>query len=141
MPQRDGICALGQAITLIMTNVVSCAFYDVRSTCDGSNAVVELPIQQLIAVMSVTREQLDFGVWKVIGHQQIVLDRELWPNEEFRERRWVGARIYDAAIAESLLDAFYGLIPWDAWKDPLYLDKLLAYPGRRPKHVLLTKPR
>jgi len=141
VPQRDGICSLGQVITLMMQNVVSCAFYDIRVDCEVSSSGSELPTSRLVSALSVSREQLDYGVWKIIGNQKVVLDEQLWPNEEFRANGWIGARIYDATIAESLLNAFYGLIPWDRYKDPEYLDKLLAYPDRRPKNVVLSRPR
>jgi hypothetical protein len=138
--QRDGVCSIGQVIELIMKNVVSCAFYDIRIPCDKSTgATFDLRVGQLIAVISVTREQLDFGKWRVVGHHAVSIDPELWPNEEFRSERWVGAKIYDAAIAEELLDAFNGLVPWDDWHDPEYLDKLLVSPERKPKHVLRKK--
>ena len=138
--QLDEMCSLGQVLTLMMPNVVSCAFFDIRLSCDEANGAIELSLQQLNAVMSVTRERLDFGEWTIVGHQHVTLDRELWPNEEFRQNRWIGAKISDAGIAVSFLNAFYGLVPWDAWKDPQYFDKLLAFPGRRPKNVVLTRP-
>lgn len=134
--QRDGVCSLGRVIDIMMKNVVSCAFYDIRAKCGEKIEIEHLDVARLIALLSVTREQLDFGAWKVVGHSDEPVDRELWPNEEYRAQRWVGARIYDAAIVEDLLNAFNGLAPWDDWHDPEYLDKLLAAPDRKPKHVI-----
>jgi hypothetical protein len=36
----------------------------------------------------------------------------------------VGSTIYDAAIAEDFMNAFYALQPWDDWHNPDYLDEL-----------------
>jgi hypothetical protein len=139
IPQRDGVCSIGQVIDIVMTNVVSCAFFDLRLPCNTTIGQVELSISKLIAVLSVTREKLDFGGWTVVGHQDVNIDRALWPNEEFRGQQWVGAKVYDASIAEELLDAYNGLVAWDDWHDPEYLDKLLASPDRKPKHLLYKK--
>jgi hypothetical protein len=32
-------------------------------------------------------------------------------------------------------EAFRGLIPWDDWADPNYLDKLLISPDLKPKKL------
>lgn len=137
--QRDGLCSVGQVIELILKNVVSCAFYDIRMSCDKAVGPFELHIRHLIAALSVSREQLDFAKWKVVAHQPVVVDHELWPNEEFRAERWIGAKIYDASIVEKLLNAYNGLMPWDDWYDPEYLDKLLASPEKKPKHIVYKK--
>jgi hypothetical protein len=71
--QLDEMCSLGQVLTLMMPNVVSCAFFDIRLSCDGANGAIELSLQQLIAVMSVTRERLDFGEWTIVGHQHVTV--------------------------------------------------------------------
>ena len=125
-----------------MVNVVSCAFYDLRVPLeeDGTEPF-ELSIERLIATLSVTREQLDFGVWRIVGWQPVTIDRSVWPNENCRSQDWIGAKIFDAAIAEDLLEAYNGLAPWDDWKDPEYLDKLLVSPDRKPKHLVFkNKP-
>jgi len=138
--QRDGVCSIGQVLDMMMKNVVSCAFFDIRVPCSGGAITTyDLRVGHLIAILAVTREQLDFGKWRVIGHQDVAVDRNLWPNEEFRETKWVGASIHDASIAEELLAAYNGLVPWDDWHDPEYLDKLLTFPDRKPSRVIYKK--
>ncbi len=110
-----------------------------RISCETTEGPHNLPLEYLISILSVSREQLDFGKWKVVGHQPIAIDTELWPNEEFRSDRWVGAKIYDASIVEELLDAYNGLAPWDDWYDPDYLDKLLVSPEKKPAHIFYKK--
>lgn len=141
VPQSDGIGTVGQVLDRMMTNVVSCAFYDIRVPLDGATGPFDLDNDMMIAGLSVTIEQLDFGVWKVIGWQPVALAQKYWPNENTREQRWVGSETYDASVAEELLEAYNGLAPWDNWKDPNFLDSLLANPDRKPKHIILKKPR
>ena len=137
--QSDGLCTAGQVIEPVLKNVVSCAFYDIRTACDITATTLDLAIRHLVAVLSVSREKLDLGKWRIVGNQPVAIDRELWPNEEFRRDSWVGAKIYDAAIVEELLNAFNGLVAWDNFHDPTYLDKLLVAPDRKPKHVVYKR--
>lgn len=137
--QTDGVCTIGQVLSQIMKNVVSCAFYDIRVPCDAANPPYDLSDDRVIAALSVTKEQLEYGAWRVVGRQAVALPLQAWPNEDCRANDWVGARILDAAIAEDLLNAYNGLLPWDDWKDPEYLDKLLVNPDRKPKHLLYRR--
>ncbi|MEP6766323.1 MAG: hypothetical protein ABJB66_18570 [Gemmatimonadaceae bacterium] len=90
---------------MMMSNVASCAFFDTRVACNVANGTFELRSKHLIAVLAVSREQLDYGKWRVVGQQEVTLVKELWPNEEYRAEQWVGAKVHDASIAEELLNA------------------------------------
>jgi hypothetical protein len=139
VPQRDGVCTVGQVLDVMMKNVASVALYDVRIPCGDGAGRFDLKEESLIASLSVTRHLLDEGKWRVVGHQPISLDRAVWPNENTRDRLWVGSVTYDAEIAEELLDAYNGLAAWDDWADPTFLDTLLAALDRKPKHVYYKK--
>jgi len=134
--QRDRNWSIGQILDLMMPNVVTCAFYDIRSSGDNPIERIQLTPDRLISCVSVSREQLDNGKWKVIGHQQPAVGKDYWPNEKFRDCGWVGAKIYDAGIIEEFLDAFYGLVPWDDWHHPNYLDRFLVSPEKKPEHLV-----
>lgn len=139
VPQSDGVGTIGQVLDHMMTTVVSCAFYDIRVPLKVAQGPFDLDDDLIISGISVTREQLDFNVWKVIGWQPVALAKRFWPNENTRDQNWVGAEVYDAAVAEELLEAYNGLTAWDDWKDPNFLDTLLANPDRRPKNVVLKR--
>ena len=139
--QRDGNGSIGQILDVMLPNVVTCAFYDLRYSGSTHPQRIQLNQDPLISCVSVSREPLDDGSWKVIAHQQPAVCRDDWPNETFRDCGWVGAKIYDARIIEEFLDAFYGLTPWDDWHDPNYLDKLLISPEKKPKHLVFKKKR
>jgi hypothetical protein len=133
--QRDGLWSASQVLDRLMPNVVSCAFYDQRVS-DQGDLSLPLPSSALVALVSVTREGLDSGAWKVVGNAPIGVERRRWPNEQFRSVGWIGAKMYDAAIIEDFLNAFHGLAPWDDWKDPNYLDRLLVSPEKKPAHLI-----
>ncbi len=133
--QGDDQWSAGQILDQMMPNVVSCAFYDVR-VAQPEAVLLPLVPGALIAVASVTRDGLDSGTWKVVGNAPIGVERRLWPNEQFRNAGWIGAKIYDAGIVEEFFEAFHGLVPWDNWKDPNYLDRLLISPEKKPANLV-----
>jgi hypothetical protein len=138
--QLDGDKSLGQVIDVPMPNIASCLFFDVRMPGDQPPPeTVPLPEDDLIAALWTTPDLLDRGNWVVIGHQKPLVSGTARPNEEYRMAGWVGAKTYGAGIVEKFLDAYYGLRAWDDWYDPVYLDRLLISPAKRPANVILIR--
>lgn len=137
VPLKNGNYATGQILDLQMTNVVRVALYDepindlqqldVNSSCSPDN---------LISMVACSREQLDFGVWKIVGNKPIKILNKDYPNEQFKRKNWVGAIIYDAALLEDFFNSFYSLLPWDDWFNPNYLDQFLISLDKKPKKLL-----
>ncbi len=141
MPLKDGTFGSGQVLDLMMPNVVRCCFYDGKEK-DGSpkTKCVGLPFGNLIACLAVSREQLDWGNWVVVGcSSSDPMPKREWPNEQFRHKRWVGAKMYDANLAEDFLNAYHALEPWDDWANPDYLDSLLLPGVSRPDNLIFMK--
>jgi len=135
---KDGTYTTGQILDLQMKNVVRCAFFDER-IINQQEANVSCNVKNLISILATTREQLDFGIWKILGNKKIEILIDEYPNEQFRNNDWIGAKVYDAAVVEEFLDAFYALIPWDDWADPNYLDKLLLDKTKKPNKLIFIK--
>lgn len=135
---KDGTYTIGQILDLQMKNVVRCAFFDER-IINQQMANVSCNVKSLISILATTREQLDFGIWKILGNRKIEILIKDYPNEPFRKIDWIGAKVYDAAIVEEFLDAFYALVPWDEWADPNYLDKLLFDITKKPNKLIFIK--
>lgn len=135
---KDGTYTIGQILDLQMKNVVRCAFFDER-IINQQEANVSCNVKNLISILATTREQLDFGIWKILGNKKIEILIDQYPNEQFRNNDWIGAKVYDAAVVEEFLDAFYALIPWDDWADPNYLDKLLLDKTKKPNKLIFIK--
>ena len=135
---NDGTYINGQILDLQMKNVVRCALFNER---ENNIRPIELCCQQnnLISLIATTREQLDYGIWEIIGNKEIEINRVEYPNEQFRGNGWIGAKIYDASIIEEFVEAFYALTPWDNWADPNYLDKLLYDINLKPANIILSR--
>lgn len=135
---KDNSVVNGQILDLQMKNVVRCALFNERSK-SKTTLNNSCKLENLISLIATTREQLDFGVWEIIGSKEIAIDKNEFPNESFREVNWVGSKIYDASIVEEFADAFFALTPWNDWADPNYLDKLLCKIELKPDNLLLIK--
>jgi hypothetical protein len=136
----DGTFALGQAISMMMANVVYCALTDrsVSSIAAATSAVPTLTPKDVVARVALTREQLDYAAWPVVGVADPLAAVTHFTNERFAATRYVGATMYDAVVAQDFLAAFHALAPWDDWFDPDFLDAWLVSPDRKPA-VLLFK--
>jgi hypothetical protein len=134
----DGAECIGQIVgqEREVLNSVSCAFFDrrIHNKSDLEN-IQTLPPELVFAVLFVTRDLLDSGLWRVIGQFPVTLPRDYFPYEQLRASGYIGAKVIGSKNVNDFLNAFYGLMPWDDWKDPAYLDKLLISSGKKPAHL------
>jgi hypothetical protein len=117
---------------------VTCAFFDLRFEAKPDR-VIGLSKNHVIAVLKVTTNHFDRGTWDPVGTLPIVVPRENWPNERYAASGYVGAKSYTSPIAQTLMNAYFGLEPWDQYKDPSYLDSLLSSGRSRPVGVILER--
>lgn len=137
---KDNSRVIGQVLDLMMPNIVSVAFADIRLDDDSSTVdPSSFSRERAFATLSTWRDPLDSGHWPIVGHKPFVLQRREWPNEQYRSNDWIGAKHYNTALVEAFLNAYYGLAPWDTWYDPLFFDRLLFDGTKRPPNVILTK--
>ena len=136
VPLDDGECCLGQVLGQMggFKNIVNCAFFDIRLK-DGDPPYFVL--DKLIAVISTTRDLLDEGYWSIIGHQPMAVKKSGWPNEQFSNSGYIGAKTYGSGIVNHFLSAYYGLYPWNGYKDSNYFLKLLVSPSKKPPDSVL----
>jgi hypothetical protein len=136
-PLPDGQCCLGQALGLMgeYVNVVNCVLFDIRFRM--VDTAPSLDPNKVIAVVSTTRDLLDEGHWPIVGHAPIFIKKSNWPNEQFAKKDYVGAKTYGSGIVNDFLAAYYGLFPWDGYKEPDYFDKMLSSPSKKPSNSIL----
>ena len=140
IPLLNGKFAIGQVLDLIMTNVIRCALFDeVIDDTKGVDLDVICNSTKLISLIASSREQLDYGVWEIIGNKKILIPKSKFPYEKLRDKGWVGATFHDAALVEDFLNAFHALSPWDDWHDPNYLDEYLIDKSKKPPNLILSK--
>lgn len=141
VPQQDGNFSLGQILSFEpqMLNSVSCAFYDMRfASSDHVQLPSALPFESIIAILFTTHDFLRRGVWKIVGHMPVALERSHFPCEHLRGTGgWIGAKMHGSGIVRQFLDAFYGFSFWDDWHDPMYFDGLLVRSRQRPSNIKL----
>ena len=97
--------------------------------------IPKFTFDNVISCIAVSREQIDYGVWRILGYTDIICDKNMFKNEGFASNGYVGAKVYDAALAEDFLSAFHAIIPWDDWFDPNYLDALLISKQKKPNNL------
>lgn len=130
---------IGQVLDNPMKNVIRIAIFDEIVNLKDTISLNSLCNQNhLISAVQCTREQLDYGIWKVLGNIETrPLPLSKYPNEQFRANYWIGSKTYDAALVEDFVSAFYGYVYWDDWFDPRYLDKFLIDISKKPKNLKL----
>lgn len=140
VPLKNGLLGVGQVLDLQMPNIIRCALYnETVQNADDFNLNESCSISNLISLIASSREQLDFGIWKIVGNKEMPISKKDFPNEKFRGS-WIGAKHYDASLLEDFLNAYHKLIPWDDWFHPNYLDEFLIDLSKKPKELLLIKP-
>jgi hypothetical protein len=136
---KDGSFVVGQIVgqERDVLNSVSCAFFDLRVKSEEElDRIDELPLDKIFAVLFVTRDLLDDGVWRVVGSRRVTLPKAQLPFERLRAGGFVGARVNGSGNVTDFLNAFYGLMPWDGWHDPNYLDGFLISPDKKPAKLM-----
>src|SRR5215471_2046593 len=119
----------------------SFAFFDHRTDHPEEAMETNLSSSGVFSVVFATRDLLDSGAWRIVGRRPVELPSEMFPYENTREAGWVGAKVIGSGNLNEFVNAYFGLTPWDDWKDPTYLDKLLISPDKKPKKLLLKSPR
>jgi hypothetical protein len=137
----DKSFSIGQVVArdpLTLKNAPICAFFRYRLKDIPQQIEQHKDDAELVAILFVTRNHLDSGDWKVFSAGNPLSPKEYFPDiEDRREKGFVGTKIIGSAIVMKLLDAYFGLYPWDGFFEPDYLDKLLVSPDRKPEKVML----
>jgi hypothetical protein len=91
----------------------------------------------VVSVLFVTRDLLDSGDWRVVSEGKAIDAVQYFPLVDMRRKGFVGTKVIGSGIANTLMNAYYGLHAWNAFHNPEYLDGLLVAPDRKPKSVML----
>jgi hypothetical protein len=142
VPTSDGLVAVGQVIGRepdLPRSATIALFDEKHGSLEAARGNSVLEPNAVFAVLFVTTNHLDSGDWCVIDHREVAIDPRRNPYEHTRENGFVGAKIVGANIVSEFVNAFYGLAPWDDWKDPNYLDSLLISKSAKPVGRLVYK--
>lgn len=123
-------------------NSVTIAVFDEGFENPNDAMQAKLDTSYVISVVFSTRDSLDRGIWHIVGNRPVMIPKNLFPYEHLRgEAEWVGAIVHGSGIINEFVNAYYGLLPWDDWADPAYLDKLLVKPDKKPTHLVYKSSR
>jgi hypothetical protein len=136
----NGSYVIGQILDFQMKNIVRIALFN--------NLIIDLnqlnidsycKYDDTISLLTSTIDKFNNDSWKIIGNKSIEIPVNLYPNEAFRNKGWIGSKTYGSAIVEKFLNSYYSLLPWDDMADPYYLDKLLFNGSTKPNNLIYLK--
>ncbi len=139
IPLEDATYSVGQVLlkTVSALNSVICAFSKIRT--DNVETATTFTPRDVVAVLFTTPDLLNSGDWRVIRHEpEIVPVARYIDMHSLEAKGYVGVKIIGSGIVENLLNAWFGLEPWDAFYEPDYLDKLLLPSVTRPDSAVLS---
>ena len=143
VPLDDGSFGRGQIIAaepLTLMNSAICAFFEHRLTDVPADDTGFDKGNGVFSVLWVTRDLLDSGTWQVFAHTDPLDPRFYFPDlDQRRLDGFVGTKVYGSGIARRLVNAYFGLQPWDQFAEPDYLDRLLLVHGARPAQAVFAK--
>lgn len=138
----DGQVVVGQVVGQepdLLPSATVALFDERHASADVARLQASLSPNTLFAVLFVTKNHLDSGDWPVIDNRKVEIDLRKNPFEHTRSKDFIGAKVFGADIVNEFVNAFYGLVPWDDWKDPNYLDSLLISKDVKPVERLIFK--
>ncbi|MGQ0827329.1 MAG: Imm26 family immunity protein [Bacteroidota bacterium] len=140
VPLKNGKFSVGQVLDLQTPNTVRCALYnEIVDDISNLNIANYCKEDHLISLLACSRENLDYGEWKVVGNNPIKISKDRYPNEKYRNNKWDGSSFYSAPVVDSFLNAYNALKPWDDYFDPNFLDELLVDRSMKPINLIYKK--
>jgi hypothetical protein len=137
VPLSDGSFCFAQAVVDAMTNVIDIAVFRTRLDKLPSEPP-NLERSDLISLSATWRQALNRGDWAALGITTPAVDRLDCPNQKLIESgTTVGIRTSDPGIIEGLLNAWFGLEPWNVMYKDDYYDAMLAPGVTRPASALV----
>jgi hypothetical protein len=120
VPLNDGTFALGH-VAHHYYRQATLAHFSHRADTPGKllDGLEEATRDRLVAVLAVTDDEICGGQWPVIGHKEPSYPETLLDMK---------GSSYTANVSRGLLNAYYGLEPWDGMGDPRCHEKMLL-PG------------
>ncbi|MCC6287213.1 MAG: hypothetical protein IT249_04955 [Chitinophagaceae bacterium] len=116
-----------------VTHTVWAFFNHHVNSIDELSEVIQSPVEKSkpVFICGMDYEELAKGLWPVIGNAEVKFDNIKIDDEKIKT--WQKEEIAGAF----LLEMFLGIVPWDSYRDPEYLDKRLLTGYGRPENVLL----
>jgi len=143
IPLKDGTECIGQVIRRekSVLNSVAIALFDMKGKWSSGQSLPSLRAEDIFSAILATKDLLDSGRWVVLDEEIISVSDDMRPYENLRETGFIGAKVRGSGLVEEFANAFYGLVPWDDWYVPDYLDGFLVSPDKKPIDRLVMSGR
>jgi len=141
IPLTGGKYAIGQIVGVEpdALNSVICALFSQQRNFVPTSNNQDLADSDLVSVLFVTPDLLKSGDWCVVSHGQPFNVAPYIDVDALRDVGFVGVRVIGSWIVTKLLEAYFGLYPWNGFADPDYFDKLLVSEDRKPSIIKLVE--
>jgi len=97
IPLLNNSYAVGHILDQRLINAVRIALYnEVINDLGDIDLTTLIDSKNLISLIEVTREQLDYDVWKIVGNKKTIIPIDRYPNEQFRANKWINSIVHDA---------------------------------------------
>ncbi|MGY1410772.1 Imm26 family immunity protein [Luteimonas sp. A611] len=134
VPLKDGTECVGQVIgrEKSVLNSVAIALFDLKGKWSAEQKIPSLRSDDIFSTVLATKDLLDSGRWVVLDDEAVKIAAGMKPYEDLRRGGFIGARVHGSGVVEEFVNAFYGLMPWDDWYVPDFLDAMLISPDKKP---------
>lgn len=130
----DGMFSFGQILDKTSYNAPTCLLFSYKAESEFQN-IDKILKSQCLSILHVFDDDLNQGLWKVIGNTKPILAANSGPCGA---RGAVGSKDWNGL--EVLSNAWHCLRPWNNFYTDDYLDKFLLEGVTRPKNaIILTK--
>ncbi len=138
VPLADGTFSLGQVIgqEKEALNSAVCIFSATKVLSPEDNAIINLDLDSVVSALFVTPDLLHSGDWPVVANSVSVPVEEYFDMSALKAGGFVGTKIVGSGIVIKLMEACFGLYPWNGFFEPDYLDQLLLSPDKKPNGVI-----
>jgi hypothetical protein len=139
IPLGDSTFCFAQAIVPVMVNVIDIAIFAHRIE-SLPTTIPPLVRSEIIALGATWRQDLNCGRWASLGVCSPIIEANEFPNQRILQSGGVRTSHSTAGLWEDLLEAWYGLLPWNVMFEEDYFDKKLAPGVSRPSSAVVLSP-
>ncbi|MBB3696558.1 hypothetical protein KMW28_23995 [Flammeovirga yaeyamensis] len=139
IPLSNGQFGLIQTVDLMMKNVVYIVVFEILLD-EPPKKLIDLRKVPIISLYATLRSHLNNGSLAFIDVYDIVTSKRAFPNEKFAEKGYIGAKFSDIGLIAKFIEAFHGVIPWNAMYEEDYWTKYLNAGIKNPKNAWVLTP-
>lgn len=140
VPTENGNFAIGQIMGDYHYMAMGLACIMSSKTIDLNSEHINFEEKDIISAIFVIDGALTRGEWPILAHgiaDKKLLKKYLPQTDSIEKGDAIGFSVYTSGILDEFVKAYFGLIPWNDWHDPEFLDKeILISPDKKPDNVV-----